>query len=173
MQFGGPGNARSKQSVGYLSIAEGKEGIRQTLLLMAQIVRRYKANPVVLQKARELTSGLRQKDYYAEIRALHEFVRDQIRYVKDPVGVETIATPDQTLRIGQGDCDDKSVLVASMLESLGHDCRFVAVGFSPGEFTHVLVQTRAGAGWVNVETTEPVPLGWGPQGVRASYVVDI
>jgi transglutaminase-like putative cysteine protease len=171
MQFGSA--PRPAQRVGYLQIAEGKEGIRQTLLLMADIVRRYRANPAVLTKARALTQSLRQKDYYGEIRVLHEFVRDSIRYVKDPVGVETVATPDQTLAIGQGDCDDKAVLVASLLEALGHDCRFVAVGFTPGEFTHVLVQTRAGPGWVNVETTEPVALGWGPPGVRASYVVDI
>ncbi len=53
-------------------------------------------------------------------KKLHRFVRDNIRYIKDIRDVETVAYPDITLQQGQGDCDDKSVLLASLLESIGH-----------------------------------------------------
>lgn len=174
MQFsGGPKSVRQNLRIGYLGIDEGREGIRQTMLLMRDIARRYKSDPTIVLKARELTAGLGAKNYYGEIRALHQFVRDSIRYVKDPLGVETIITPDKLLQIGQGDCDDKATLLASLLESIGHPARYVAVGFSPGDYSHVFVQTRAGAGWLNLETTEPVAPGWGPRDVQAAMTVDV
>lgn len=121
-------------------------------------------------KARALTSGLPQKAWIAEIKALHSFVRDKIRYLKDINGVETVHTADAVLTLGAGDCDDKSVLLASMLESIGHQTRFVAVGFQPGRFSHVFVQTKVGNKWLSLETTEPVKPGWEPAKIVSRLV---
>lgn len=121
----------------------------------------------------QLTNALPQKKWIAEISALHRFVRDQIRYVKDINGVETVHTADAVLRIGSGDCDDKSVLLASLLESIGHPTRFVAVGFQPDHYSHVFVQTRIGKNpgkWLSLETTEPVAIGWEPKGIVSRIV---
>lgn len=144
------------------TIPDGKAGTVATLKIMGQMVRAGKKSLPVRQKALELVNGFRQKDWLAEVRAIHAFVRDRIRYVRDIRGVETVQTPEQTLQIGQGDCDDKSVLVAALLESIGHPTRFVAIGKSPDDFIHVYVQTKIGRNWVGVETTEPVELGWEP-----------
>ncbi len=103
----------------------------------------------------------------AEIERLWRFVRDQIRYVRDVHGVETVQTPERTLQIGQGDCDDKATLLAAMLESIGHPARYVALAFQPSNFSHVLVETKVGRGpratWIAMETTELKPFGWYPK----------
>ncbi|MES9901018.1 MAG: transglutaminase-like domain-containing protein [Sedimenticola sp.] len=148
-------------------IASGPEGVYQTLKIMKQLVRAGKKDIVVRSKALELTRNLNQKDWLGEVKSLHRFVRDNIRYIKDIRDVETVAYPDITLQQGQGDCDDKSVLLASLLESIGHPTRFVAVGFRPHNYSHVYLETKIGNTWLGLETTEPVEVGWQPKGVMA------
>jgi len=93
---------------------------------------------------------------------LYRFVRDSIRYVQDVNEIETVQEPQKTLEFGAGDCDDKATLLAALLESIGHPTRFVAIGFEPGIFSHVYVESRIGDSWVAMETTEPVEMGWEP-----------
>jgi len=155
-----------------MEIPEGAAGTRATLDIMRAAAKRGKLNPLVRQKATEIVSSLpTQKDWFAQIRALHQFVRDRIYYVRDINGVETIREADRVLIDGVGDCDDKAVLLASMLESVGHPARFAALGFSPGEFHHVLVETQISKPprekWLPLETTENVSAGWYPPNVKS------
>lgn len=143
-------------------IPEGKAGIVQTLKVMSRLVRDGKKNIAVRTKTLSLISGCDQKDYACEVKALHGFVRDAIRYVQDINNVETVQEPQKTLEFMAGDCDDKSTLLGAMLESIGHPTRFMAIGFEPGIFSHVYVETRIGANWIPLETTEPVNVGWEP-----------
>lgn len=154
-----------------MMIPSGKEGIIATLKIMRQCVRDGKKTLAIRVKAMELLQGIPPKHWGAEISALFYFVRDDVRFTRDIRGVETIQTPDKTLEFGQGDCDDKSTLLASLLESVGHPTRFVAVGFQPGEYEHVYVETRFGEGWLPLETTDPVEPGWYPPGVVSKLVI--
>lgn len=144
-------------------IPSGRAGVVATLDHMSAIIRAGRSSMPVRTLAIELTHRLPQKDYLAELQALFYFVRDRIRYIKDVAGLETLQTPDKTLELGAGDCDDKSILLASLLQSIGHESRLVAVGFMPGRFSHVYVEGKLGAKWIPMETTEPRPFGWYPQ----------
>ncbi|MCC7075091.1 MAG: hypothetical protein IT383_27510 [Deltaproteobacteria bacterium] len=68
----------------------------------------------------------------------------QLRYVKDPVlpartgALDTVQFARETLQTRSGDCDDLSVLFATLLESVGVETAFLLV---PG---HVLVGVNAG-----------------------------
>lgn len=152
-------------------IPDGNAGIFHTLKVMKKLVNQYKKSIPVRTLAVSLTNGFRQKDWLNEIRALHAFVRDNIRYVRDIRDVETLQTPDITLKVRAGDCDDKSLLLASMLESIGHPTRFVAIGFQPNDLEHVYVETRIGQKWIPLETTEPVEIGWLPKNIRNRVVI--
>lgn len=149
------------------AIANGATGIRQTLKIMSAVTNKYKAAPAIRELALRLVSHLPQKGWKQEALAIHTFVRDHIRYVKDIRGVETIQTPIQTLRLRQGDCDDKSILSAALLEALGHPTKFVAVGFQGnGSYNHVFTQTKIGNNWITLETTEPWPMGKTCPGIK-------
>ena len=154
-----------------MMLPTGKAGVRDTLNLMSKITRSGKKNVVVRQTAVELTQGFAQKDWMREVNAVFSFVKNHIRYVRDIRGVETLHTPEKVLENEQGDCDDKSVLLASLLESIGHPTRFVAVGFEPGKFSHVFVETKIGDKWISLEATEPVPMGWRPKNIKSAMVV--
>lgn len=146
------------------SLPPGEAGTRATLRLMRGLVQQYKSGDRVRRTALELTADLPPKDRVSEVRSLFDFVRDRVRYVRDVLGVETLQTPDATLDLLAGDCDDKSILLASLLESIGHPTRFVAVGYSaPGEFQHVYTQALVGNQWVSLDATMQHAAGWAPR----------
>lgn len=156
-------NLKTPTNLTLSSIPSGVAGIKATLSRMRLLTRDGKKSLAIRMKAVALVARLPQKDFAGEVRAIHAFVRDKIRYVKDVNGVELLHTPEKLLEIGQGDCDDKSMLVASLLEAIGHPTRFVAISNAPSKFCHVYVETRLGSQWLSVETTENVAVGWQPR----------
>jgi hypothetical protein len=148
------------------AIPKGDGGVLATLKEMRSMVKTWRKSPIILQRATDLVRSCPSKDWLCEVRKLHQFVRDSIRYQLDVRGVETLRTPELVLRERVGDCDDKSVLLASLLEAIGHPTRFVALAFgpAPAPFSHVYVETLIGDRWVAAETTEPWPLGRAPEG---------
>lgn len=130
-------------------------------------------NGTILLLARQLFGGLEQRDWHSEVAALHEFVRDYIRYTLDPDGIELIQTPVKTLELQQGDCDDKSTLLAALLKAGGHPARFVAVGMNGDDFSHVLVEAKSGESWIPLETILPVAMGWAPPDITRKYILKV
>lgn len=158
------------------NLPPGREGVSATLKIMARQARAGSKRLAVRLVALQLVEQLAQRDWLAEIRELHEFVRDRIRYVKDIRGVETLQEPERTLQLKQGDCDDKATLLAALLTSIGHPTRLHAVGFGPrGAFSHVYAETRTWVTdrlngerrqkWIALETTEPWAMGRAPNAV--------
>ena len=148
----------------------GLTGINEVLKAMRVLARQGAKDPAVRDTAQRLIRGLSQKDFLGEARALFMFVRDNIRYTRDIEGVETLQTPRATLQIKQGDCDDKSILLAALLLSIGHPARFMAIGPKRGIFNHVLVQVSIRGKWYSLETTEPYSFGQSPKAVSYLFV---
>lgn len=146
-----------------LHVPEGAAGTRATLNIMARLVRECRIDPTIRRTAANLVGDLPNQSYYAEADRIFQFVRDSIRYIQDTNSVEVLQNPRITLAEQYGDCDDKATLLASLLESVGHPCRFVAVGYTaPGEFEHVFIETKIGARWIAAETTMQVEFGFAP-----------
>jgi len=141
---------------------DGEAGTKAALQTMARYAGSYKTDWRIRALALELVKDLPAKDYLGEVTLVHRFVRDRVRYVRDIRDVETVATPLETLRVMQGDCDDKATLLACLLESIGVECRFCAVAQTPGAWLHVLTQANIGGKWLSLEATEPVSVGWHP-----------
>lgn len=147
-----------------VNIPDGPAGVRRTLKTMVAFTRKGKLSLNVRLAAVQILeqAHLQQRNRAGIIAALHAFVRDRIRYVNDIRGVETLQQPERTLELRAGDCDDKSILLASLLEALGYKTRFHAVGFKPGVLSHVFPEVWHGTAWVPLETTENWEPGRGP-----------
>lgn len=155
-----------------LAIPDGSDGVRETLNYMKALANYGKKVGVIRQRASDLLKEVPPKAWLQEVRALWSFVKNNIRYQRDVSNVETLYYPEQTLLQGYGDCDDKTVLLASMLLATGHPVRFVAVGFKPDDYSHVYPETLVGNTWVPLETTEAnVDVGWSPPGVVSRMVI--
>ena len=154
-----------------MAIPDGSRGTLETLKMMRAQVRIGKISLPIRELALSLVGHLPQKDYVNQVKIIHAFVRDKIRYIKDITGVETLHSAVKVLEYGQGDCDDKAILVCALLESIGHPTRLVAVGFKIAQYSHVYAETKIGTKWVAIECTEPVSIGWSPSGVVAKMIV--
>lgn len=144
-------------------IPSGEAGTIVTLKCMARFVREYKKNPTINLLALDLTRGLRSYDNAGEVRALQRFVRDKIRYVMDPDGVEAVRSPLVTLEYEAGDCDDKSVLMCALAATIGYPVCFLAIGFDGESYSHVLAAVKLGTRCVPCETIMPgADIGWFP-----------
>lgn len=158
-----------------LAIPDGPAGTRETLRVMARITRQYRKTLPVRQLALSIVRNVQgHKNFRGQVAAIHSWVKNNIQFVRDIHGVETIQTPPKTVEFGQGDCDDQAVLVAALLMSVGFPARFVAIKtqtFAP--FVHVYTETRLGTVWFPVETTERWKLGQGPRHVAARMVENV
>jgi transglutaminase-like putative cysteine protease len=155
MQVGGPPVTQT-----LANIPEGRAGVVATLKAMRDFVRSSKKSLRIRTLALQIVGGVAGKNWAGELAALHDWVRDNIRFVRDATDVEMLHDAERVLQFGAGDCDDKSILFCSLAESIGHPTRFVAIGFSPGTYEHVYSETLVGRAWIPSDTTEPVPFGW-------------
>lgn len=154
------------------AIPPGDDGIAATLSLMARISRAYSKLPQFYVLAREIANGagVEGKDYAGEGEAIWDFVRNNVIYRRDIEGVESVQTPDRTLALASGDCDDQSILVATLAKSLGFPVRFVAAGLRGGDLEHVWPELRIGDSWFAADTTEPNGFGWRPPGITKRMI---
>lgn len=159
-----------------LSIPEGAAGTRETLKHMRRLVQNGKHDQRLRDLANGIVAKVPAKDWAGELAALFNFVRGNVRYSLDPNDIETIQGAAGTLALGYGDCDDFSVLLATLAECLGHPCCLVAMGFhQPNCYEHVMT-FASGAGetvWYGMDATEPHPFGWFPSGAVCEMVAPI
>ena len=122
-------------------LSGGFDSGEQTTALIKKIANEFKSNPIIRNLSVRVVGHLDSKDYLGEIVTLFEWVRDNIRYVRDIESCETLQIPTVTipekygpLGVGGGDCDDHALLLATMLKSVGvRDIWARIVTFSPSE----------------------------------------
>lgn len=113
--------------------------------------------PDVRRLAEQITGRRDGRDHAGIARAVTEWMRANVRYVRDPLVVEEVSTSRAILAHRAADCDG-SVLVAALLLSVGIPVRVVLWGpRDPGPFTHVFVEAhdRRTDRWVDCDWTVP------------------
>lgn len=153
-------------------MADGAVGILYTAQVMREMVRQYKSNLFIRGLALQAVALVRERDELGEIEAVFRYVQNNVRYVKDISGIETLSTPVQTLETAQGDCDDQSTLLAALLESIGYETMFKLTGYHGPDFEHVYVAVLApNHGMIHLDPTESGDLNNEPPNATcAAYV---
>lgn len=112
--------------------------------------------------------------------AIHDHVRDRIRYMRDPGGIEQLDSASVALARGFGDCDAKARAVVALataaekLAPVGISAAVQPIFPNPDWFSHVAAALRwpgsnahplaDASGWVRSETIlAGVPLGHGSE----------
>lgn len=147
-----------------LHIGDGRSGIVDTISVMREYVRHYRADPDIRQIAANLVHlSARPKDRRAEADAVFRGVQSWIRYLPDVCDIETLASPLITWQTRIGDCDCISTLLASLLESIGFRTRFVVTGYNlPEIIEHVYVHVDIDGNWIDLDATESHGSGYSP-----------
>lgn len=141
----------------------GVAGVFQTLARMRHEVNEGRKSMLIRNAAISIVFLQPEKNEWNQANALFEFVRDNIKYIKDIHNVETISTAEKTLETQIGDCDDQCILLASLAESVGIPSMFVVAGYNSSDaFEHVYVCLFADGEWIPCDPTEASIFGWAP-----------
>ena len=163
---------RPKHAITFSGLGFGEDVAYNTLAAMKRIIVDSAKNYDVIQYARDIVQYQPAKNQIAEITAIYDFIRDKTRYVRDPAGTEHIQTPPVAIdkikhgEIFQGDCDDMTVFVLSLLKSIGYPVMLISAGYRPDkQLSHVYgavqVTDFKGTRWMIVEPIKlGVPIGW-------------
>lgn len=73
-----------------------------------------------LPQVKELAQQLKRKNRYEDTQAVYAWVKSNIKYKRDPEGVEVIRRADATLSERVGDCEDMTILINALLYSMGY-----------------------------------------------------
>ncbi len=147
------------------AIPGGLAGTNATVREIARLVRYDLERPQLrLMATRVLRrDSIQSKSDLLTARSLFRSVARNIRFQKDPIGIESVQSPTATLAIGAGDCDDHSGLVAGLAMAVGIPARFRVVGHSDDELVHIWPELFARGKWWPADTTEPQRgFGWRP-----------
>jgi transglutaminase-like putative cysteine protease len=144
----------------------GRGAIMRTVKNMRSMVEARRKDPVIIDTARKIMNayGVARDDTKGEAAAIYRFLKNHIRYTRDPIDVELLQDPVITLAWRTGDCDDISVLGASLAESIGLPTRFVLYSRQGGVPHHVLFEVRTDEGWLPIDVVYNRGVGKVPQG---------
>ena len=162
-----------KTTITLKGIPNGVGGIKVSLREMVKIVNKAKTHINLRELALSVVENEPAKCWTCEAKAIQNYIFNNIRYVRDIHNIETISTPEKTLEYRQGDCDDMTVLAATLLQVIGHPVRFIAVGFNGRPISHVLLETLIGNKWIPMELTERLPFGQYPPNISKTITVNI
>jgi transglutaminase-like putative cysteine protease len=95
------------------------------------------------------------------IGAIFDFVKTKMKYVRDPLHQEMVAGADYHmgtmagLGYARGDCDDHTVLLGAMLESVGYPTRITTARMKPGPGTddHVYLEVNDRRNWIPLDAS--------------------
>ena len=147
----------------------GDAGTRATLGEMARLINEGARDWSVIQAARAVAADVPPTDHRGRISALFCWVRDKVRFTRDPVGVELlVGAPQMIADISErgeteGDCDEKTTLLGAMLKAVGYPVQLVAAKTRPVRglfgsvvwtYSHVYLEARVpGVGNIRLDPT--------------------
>lgn len=115
---------------------------------MKRVARVRSGHPLLRKLALNILqeSQVASHHFVDEAKAIGAYVKNRVRYVRDPENIEYLTDPVDMVKniqngTAQGDCDDMSLLVATLLLTIGHQPFFRAVRYEQplGNYNHIYV----------------------------------
>jgi transglutaminase-like putative cysteine protease len=105
------------------------------VVVNGKLIGDYRTHPKIRELALTIIkSKVAPRDKKSQALAIGQWVQDNIYYVHEMP--ERFQTPIETLRLAAGDCDDSTVLVCSLLETIGIPSNLVCMQIN-GVWKHI------------------------------------
>lgn len=132
-------------------------------------------SPKIRQSAIRIVTEACPESEICYAKALFYYVRDNIQYLKDPEK-EYIQLPEETI-LGAGDCEDKAILLYSLMKAIGIRSRIVLI--PKHAYNEILIpdaprRYKQDNGWIALDSTcrqcsfGEIPLS--SSGMRKRYI---
>lgn len=138
---------------------------QDTIRRLYELIDKAKTDPKFQELVYSITKELPSKDYRGELATILRWAKRNVRYTRDPYGVELVQDVWATLSRGRADCDDFDVLVGAMAEVMGAPVKLVTVSTRPDkEPVHTYPAAYVGKNWVALDATVSGSYpGWEPK----------
>jgi hypothetical protein len=133
-------------------LLSGDAGVEQTIQTMRELVDEALHDPAIIRLATDIVRSVPAFDDASELKALFDWEIGNIRFTKDPVNKEKLYPPAELLKIRAGDCDDMSMLIATLAMAVGYPARLVTVAVNGDEFSHVYAEANLNGQWIPLDT---------------------
>ena len=153
----------------------------KTVALIGQGIRFASEYQPLRLHAAGLATRADRKDYLGQLERIYNDFLKRWRYVRDPLGLETVATTGRAVwgivggsfarpgEYGHGDCDDATTYIGAAARAIGLPVRIVTMS-PPGRLTpsHVYPQIKIPKiGWITADpVAHPHPIGYEPPAGR-------
>ncbi|MCM8804730.1 MAG: transglutaminase-like domain-containing protein [Candidatus Omnitrophica bacterium] len=154
----------------------------ETLKIIVQLTNEQKKDLFIREYAENIVRYVPEKNFYKEIEVIFNFVKNHMRYTRDIYRIETIKTPLHHLKkiklrtISFGDCDDHSILVATLLSSIGYKTRYAVIKTKYNNpmltFNHIYVEVLEPLSkiWISLDATaKDKQMNWKPEHIVIKY----
>lgn len=184
-EAGGPGFTERVAYLHASSFAGWGEVVRWYQGLLQGALPARGSDPLIRDLAQRLAQGRDTPE--AQVRAVYDFARSQVRYVGLEFGIHSIK-PHNAREVAQrqfGDCKDKATLIAALLAELGIEAQVALVRTadhgrlgdgvaSLGVFNHAIAYVPSLDWWLDATATHngPLELPAGDGGGMALRIVD-
>jgi hypothetical protein len=160
-----------------IPLASGDAGVEQTIRAMRRLIEQGKKDPIVHETAAMILRGANVPafNWSGEVRAIYSWVLQNIRFTRDVYGKETLHSAPEILRLRIGDCDDFTILLCSLLGTIGHKTRIVTIAKPEDErnFSHVFPQVCLDGAWVTIDAARRnAAIGRNPENTERVRVWD-
>ena len=162
--------------------------------VLTRLSESYGRDPRLATLAVQIFRGanVQPRDYKGQAAALLKWVQTNIYYVNEPD--ERLQTPDYTLRVRYGDCDDMAILLYSLARSVRLPAKFVISGVDNAKqkrryhygdatfprnvnWSHIYLaigdRPYGAPAWIYAEPTLKVPFGWDVVGANSSALAEM
>jgi transglutaminase-like putative cysteine protease len=140
-----------------------------------------KRDPQIRHIAAGVVRGIPPRQWERSADGLFHWTRDNIRYTLDPHNVELFQRANRSVDEGIGDCDDQSIVLASLLQSIGLPVRLRVIGLKGSDqFQHIYVLVglppTGPTKWKALDPSRPEAPGWelpaNQRGRLVDYIVE-
>lgn len=154
--------------------------LKQRLVHVARKIRQGYTDPKVIEYTRQLLSrktingqwAVREKDWRAEVQTIFSHVRANVRYVHDPIGVDTFTRAWLVLSKHHAeDCDGVMIVLGAMLMAVGYRIRLRVIRTNDPDaqdWNHIYLLVQVDGKWMSLDASVSQPAGWE---VPAEFVI--
>ena len=140
-----------------------------------------KRSPQIRSIAASLIKNIPPRQWQKSAEALFFWVRKNVRYTLDPLDVEWLQSAERSVETGIGDCDDQTIVLGSLLLSIGLPIRLRVIGMKGSrQFQHIYILVgippHNPRNWIPLDPSRPENPGWelpsNQRGLLQDYEVD-
>lgn len=118
----------------------------------------------ILSRKSDGSWAVQERDWNAEVDAIFNFTRQNVRYTRDIHEVELFQKATRTLELKIADCDDLSILLGSLLQCVGYPVLLRVIGLGGNTYQHIYVVVgippTSPTTWKPLDASQNQPAGW-------------